>query len=776
MTDTSAHTMKNAAILARVSTDKQEIESQIKDCKKYAKEFGFHVKYVFQEQITGRDSTEKGERESLQKLKNAIEQNGDIDAVFMWELSRLTRDPYKLIDYLKWFNDHCMPIYFIKECRWTRDPISNEENEMVTQFIFTVASYGKLEWETLRARTQRGKRDKAAQGLYVGSVADGYTYTIIGKDKHFVIDEPRADVIRMIFRMCGEEHKSTKKIARELNMQKIPTTMEYRAELKEDDTNSPQRSNDIAKGKYVQRTWSTARVSKILRNEWYIGKRRYKEFECSIEPIVTKELFEKAQMQLQKHRMTLRREKTHTYPLSELVRCGECGATMYGHYLNHIPYYSCLTQKSGGDCDNRSISKINLESIVWDLLLVLLNEEEYLKQLNAGIAQHEKYGGEEEDSEQYIQERKTDIALLQTNFTKYIREAFGVTKAQRDKLQKSILEQKNRLEKLEREAKRLAKEIVTFMRRKIDETDAEIVEEMDTLISENRKELAATKKDINSITTRISKDEDRLQHSDKIDKMAAKKIKSVSKVHDLQSASEIMHYFIKSVIIYQLERNYRLVEIEMWSGKKYMRVYNGTAYKGKYLLLSPNAIQSYFYFDTSKRTFTMRFEEYWEAMKRKHFSKKATEFDAAFGNGHISLIAPFLSKLGFMKIIKPIEMLDDSEKAVAYREKKKQKARERSQLKTAHKQEQRKQALEGLISINEAAKELGVFDRPIRTLVRYNAINLHKVGRGFYISIDDLNLLRDMIGGNDPTHYLRCLCCKVARNARHGKKITIYDC
>ena len=66
---------KKAAILARVSREVQETESQISVLKQCANDFGFEVpdEFIFQEKITGMDSYDKEERQSLRDLKDAIE-------------------------------------------------------------------------------------------------------------------------------------------------------------------------------------------------------------------------------------------------------------------------------------------------------------------------------------------------------------------------------------------------------------------------------------------------------------------------------------------------------------------------------------------------------------------------------------------------------------------------------------------------------------------------------------------------------------------------------
>ena len=291
---------RKAAILARVSKEVQEVESQINDCQRNAEYYGFYVpeEYIFQEKITGMDSYDTDERQSIQDLKHAILNNKDIEAVFMWELSRLSRNPYKVTEQLNWFNTNKIPIHLHKQSIWTRDIATNEENTMATNFIFSIAAFGKQEWDAIRARTQRGKKFKANAGFYVGFVSDGYTFENDGRNKRIVIDDERAEVIKMIFDMCTEKKMSTIQIARKLNKDNIPSTMRYRAEQRIDDESYNQnfklRNTSFITDK-KNKLWCGTQIGRILRNEWYIGTYKYQGELCAgIPSIISIEQFAEA--------------------------------------------------------------------------------------------------------------------------------------------------------------------------------------------------------------------------------------------------------------------------------------------------------------------------------------------------------------------------------------------------------------------------------------------------------------------------------------------------
>lgn len=88
--------MKKAVLFVRVSTEKQTLESQIAALKRTASIDGYGDNDIIV--IAKKESGVKlkeAEREGLNELKSVIEQN-DVDCVYIFELSRLSRDPMTL--------------------------------------------------------------------------------------------------------------------------------------------------------------------------------------------------------------------------------------------------------------------------------------------------------------------------------------------------------------------------------------------------------------------------------------------------------------------------------------------------------------------------------------------------------------------------------------------------------------------------------------------------------------------------------------------------------
>lgn len=383
---------KKAALLCRVSTPQQKkngLESQVSTLLKIAERDGYDVpeELIFQEQITGLDKN-KPIRESLQALKNAIEEE-KVDACYIYELTRISRLEFTLVETVHFFTQHKIPLYIADVDKWTLNPETLEENIDTTNYIYGAATYGRNEAEKFVKRTQRGRNARAEMGLYVGHLADGYCVDNSQSRKVILIDEDRQNVIKEIFDYC-EKGYSSDKIADMLNAENIPTTNAYR--LSSPKFPGFKDTYSLKGGKVtLKRTdakWHGTTISSILKNEWYIGKRKYngKTYEIK-NPIIELSLWEKVQEKLSKRAIEYRTEKKsnkHTYILSGLLYCGKCGRKLYGHSTGLNNHYYCSSIEDGRKCGLQGVCKENVEAIIVSMLKMhaitqIFNNENYRK-------------------------------------------------------------------------------------------------------------------------------------------------------------------------------------------------------------------------------------------------------------------------------------------------------------------------------------------------------------------------------------------------------------
>lgn len=105
-----------AVIYARVSTStgKQDTDRQVKELTEFAKEYNIEIAKVFQDYQSG--ATPNSERRFLQEcLRYCTVVNKNVNCVLMSEVSRLGRDVWEMTELAKFFHDHHLNVYFLRE-------------------------------------------------------------------------------------------------------------------------------------------------------------------------------------------------------------------------------------------------------------------------------------------------------------------------------------------------------------------------------------------------------------------------------------------------------------------------------------------------------------------------------------------------------------------------------------------------------------------------------------------------------------------------------------
>lgn len=375
-----------ATVYARVSTEDQEREgtslgTQEEACRKYAEEQGYVVQndYVIKEVYSGLTL----ERPELERLRNWVS-NKEVDGVVVYSTDRLSRDPVHLLFLVEEIDKKGVKLHFVTE------PMDNSMEGQLLGFVRGWAS--KLEALKIRERTMRGKRARALSGkLPSGSHAGLYGYDYkpgkgIGEGVRY-INEDEARWIQEMFLWLVEEQLSTNAIVYRLRKYGVATPS--------------------GRGYWNKRT-----VQKILRNPAYYGKtwaftctcsepkRRIKlhgktrktgvnwkpreewlEIPNATPPIISEELFEAAQKQLQRNKELSTRNTKYHYLLKGYIYCRKCGrsywaSTRGGHNRSYAyQYYRCsgnINIVSPVKCGNRNINANILEALVWEQIEAIL--------------------------------------------------------------------------------------------------------------------------------------------------------------------------------------------------------------------------------------------------------------------------------------------------------------------------------------------------------------------------------------------------------------------
>lgn len=370
---------KTAFGLVRVSTSEQDFQSQKDALRKVAESFGYTILDeregydFFSEKITGFDNFDS-DRESILKLKDAI-QCRKPDAIFIWELSRLTRNSIKVSKYINELSlQPKIPMYFADYKVWTIDPDTMEINSDAVMTVQGGAVGVELERKRIKERTSRGRDAKAEKGYYVGHLKDGYVWVEEDGRKVFKVDENRRPLIEKVYELYLDKQLSTREIRDFLNanIDIYPTPNRYRylhqTMFKGYGNQYKDRSGNVLSRD--EALWTDGMVSSVLRDEWYAGVRRYHNKPYTIEPIVSRKRWESCQERLNSFRPRISTAK-HPYLLTKLLYCGICGRKMYVHSDGgYGDVYFCSSREYGKNhkCGLKMVKRQNLEAIMTALV------------------------------------------------------------------------------------------------------------------------------------------------------------------------------------------------------------------------------------------------------------------------------------------------------------------------------------------------------------------------------------------------------------------------
>lgn len=334
-----------AILLVRVSTNKQDFDEQEKELYDLAIKDGYTDEEIIaiSEKESGYNLSEE-ERSGLNRLKELIENDKQINCVYAWEVSRIARKKkisFNILDFLICHNIQLIvKTPFIK--LFKDDKIVDDTAEMT----FTLyAQFAESEIRTAKARFKRTRIKNAREGKYTGGfIKYGY---YIDENNSYQIKEDEADFIRLVFSLYLSG-LSEVGVVREL----------------------VERGYDKINGTLV----NTSKIRNILLSEQYTGLSSEYGYERSYPQIISKEIFESARKKAVENNTNISKAK-NIYYASGLIKC-TCGTKWMGMKSGHA--YFCYkrynnkenraNKKKTFDCDNRqAISITVLDSLLWSI-------------------------------------------------------------------------------------------------------------------------------------------------------------------------------------------------------------------------------------------------------------------------------------------------------------------------------------------------------------------------------------------------------------------------
>ena len=468
---------KQVAIYARVSSEQQAEAGTIGSQLSALKERVTQESFALPQEMQFVDEGYSGAtlvRPALERLRDLVAAGG-VDRIYVHSPDRLARKYAYQILLVDEFHRVGVEVVFLN-----RELGRSPEDDLLLQVQGMVAEYERAK---ILERSRRGKRHAAHRGVVNVLSNAPYGYRYIGKHEsggseariEIVLEEAR--VVQQIFDWVGRERLSIGEVRRRLG----------------------QKGEKTRTGKTW---WDRSVVWGILRNPAYkgraaFGKTRvgplrprlraqrngseqprhaYSTYDVPkeewigipVSAIVTEELFDAVQEQLQENRARAReRKRGARYLLQGVLTCRRCGYAYYGKAISpsarkgnprDYAYYRCVGTdgfRFGGQriCHNKQVRTDLLDQAVWSEVRSLLEDPERLD-----TEYRRRMTGTGKSARGYDpMQLDTQIGRLQKGIARII-DGYAEGLLTKDEFEPRIKTAKERLTKLQEQAKALAEE------------------------------------------------------------------------------------------------------------------------------------------------------------------------------------------------------------------------------------------------------------------------------------------------------------------------------
>ncbi len=316
-------------LYARKSTEQDEkqalsIDSQVKEMTQLAERDGLKITEVKRESHSAKA---QGQRPVFNELLKDV-QEGKFNGVLTWAPDRLSRnagDLGAIVD--------LMDKNILREIRTFGQNFTNSPNEKFLLMI--LGSQAKLENDNKGINVKRGLRAKCEQGLWPSEPPTGYLKDQNRDRKgHLIVDPERAPVIKQMFEKVAYDGWSGRRLHYWLK-------------------------HDVNFKTRFDQHLTLSNIYMILSKHFYYGKFEYPGdsgnwYTGQYTPIISRELFEKVQEQINKNRKDLPGYRFKEFAFTRLMKCGLCGSGIsaeekFKHQkngmVNRYVYYSCTKSR-----------------------------------------------------------------------------------------------------------------------------------------------------------------------------------------------------------------------------------------------------------------------------------------------------------------------------------------------------------------------------------------------------------------------------------------------
>lgn len=374
--------MKRVAAYCRVSTDDSDQANSLASQERYFREYiarnpEWELAEIYvDEGITG-TSTKK--RAAFNRMIAAATSHS-FELILTKEISRFARNTLDSIYYTRKLKEHGVGVLFMNDNINTLDADAELR-------LTIMSSIAQEESRKTSERVKWGQKRRMEQGVVFGRDMLGYDV----RDGKLFINQEGAEVVRLIFHKFVTEGKGTHVIAKELRQAGIKTAT-------------------------YMKQWSNTVILRVIRNEKYCGDliqkktytpnylshdKKYNRGEVEFvvlrdhhEPIITRELFDRAQEELQRRAPSEEQKKKHSnrYCFSGKIKCGACGNSYVSRTKKRkdgsvYKAWRCLesarhgARRTQGDtdeigCDSMSLNDEDLKQMMQQVIKSLLFDKQ----------------------------------------------------------------------------------------------------------------------------------------------------------------------------------------------------------------------------------------------------------------------------------------------------------------------------------------------------------------------------------------------------------------
>ena len=454
---------KQAGLYARVSSEKQAeaktIDSQVEALRERVRSDGIELEREM-EFIDDGYSGATLIRPGLERMRD-LAAGGMIDRLYVHSPDRLARKYAFQVLLTDELRRSGVEIVFLN-----REIGSTPEDEFLFQMQGVVAEYERAK---IMERSRRGRRHAAKKGQVSVLMCAPYGYRYVkksegGGEARFDVIPEQARVVRQIFEWVGVHRVGLWEVCRRLQSAGEQTRSGNRrwdrstvwGILK-----NPAYKGYAAFGKTRSETWrgrlrpQKGRPAQPRKARGRAAVDQQNWISVPVPAIIEAEVYEAVQEQLQENqRRAQTRRRVSGYLLQGLLCCAHCSYAVCGLRNRNNSYYRCSgtdKYRFGGErvCESKSVRVDDLDAAVWEEVRKVLEHperlaDEYRRRMETPTGKVDQ-----------LTVTETQLSRLRQGTDRLI-DSYAVGQISKDEFEPRIARMRERVKRLEAEAKELA--------------------------------------------------------------------------------------------------------------------------------------------------------------------------------------------------------------------------------------------------------------------------------------------------------------------------------